>query len=83
MKAYEVIRELSKLPPDEEVIINWWTNADIIDESDTDITWDEWKHLVRRVDSKDGGWIEVFDLAIEEAHYIVAQREDLFKDKSG
>ena len=82
MKAYEVIRELSKLPPDEEVIINWWTNADIIDESDTDITWDEWKHLVRRIDSKEE-WIEIFYLAIEEAHYIVSQREDLFKDKSG
>ena len=83
MKTYEVIRELSKLPPEEEVIINWWTHIDITDESDTNLTWDEWKHLVRRVDSKDGGWIEVFDLAIEEAADIVARREDLFKDKSG
>ena len=82
MKAYEVIRELSKLPPEEEVIINWWTHIDITDESNTNLTWDEWKHLVRRIDSKEE-WIEIFDLAIEEATDIVAKREDLFKDKSG
>jgi hypothetical protein len=82
MKAYEVIRELSKLPPEEEVIINWWTHIDITDESDTNLTWDEWKHLVRRIDGKEE-WIEIFDLAIEEAADIVARREDLFKDKSG
>jgi hypothetical protein len=82
MKAYEVIRELSKLPPEEEVIINWWTHIDITDESNTNLTWDEWKHLVRRIDSKEE-WIEIFDLAIEEAADIVARREDLFKDKSG
>ena len=50
MIAYEVIRELRKLPPEEEVIINWWTHIDITDESDTNLTWDEWKHLVRRID---------------------------------
>ena len=82
MKAYEVIRELSKLPPEEEVIINWWTHIDITDESNTNLTWDEWKHLVRRIDGKEE-WIEIFDLAIEEAADIVARREDLFKDKSG
>jgi len=82
MKAYNVIRELSKLPPEEEVIINWWTHIDITDESDTNLTWDEWKHLVRRIDGKEE-WIEIFDLAIEEAADIVARREDLFKDKSG
>jgi len=82
MKAYNVIRELSKLPPEEEVIINWWTHIDITDESNTNLTWDEWKHLVRRIDSKEE-WIEIFYLAIEEATDIVAKREDLFKDKSG
>ena len=82
MKAYNVIRELSKLPPEEEVIINWWTHIDITDESNTNLTWDEWKHLVRRIDGKEE-WIEIFDLAIEEAADIVARREDLFKDKSG
>ena len=82
MKAYNVIRELSKLPPEEEVIINWWTHIDITDESNTNLTWDEWKHLVRRIDSKEE-WIEIFYLAIEEAADIVARREDLFKDKSG
>ena len=82
MKAYEVIRELSKLPPEEEVIINWWTHIDITDESNSNLTWDEWKHLVRRIDGKEE-WIEIFDLAIEEAADIVARREDLFKDKSG
>jgi len=82
MKAYNVIRELSKLPPEEEVIINWWTHIDITDESDINLTWDEWKHLVRRIDGKEE-WIEIFDLAIEEAADIVARREDLFKDKSG
>jgi len=82
MKAYNVIRELSKLPPEEEVIINWWTHIDITDESNTNLTWDEWKHLVRRIDSKEE-WIEIFYLAIDEATDIVAKREDLFKDKSG
>ena len=82
MKAYNVIRELSRVPPEEEVIINWWTHIDITDESDTNLTWDEWKHLVRRIDGKEE-WIEIFDLAIEEAADIVARREDLFKDKSG
>ena len=82
MKAYNVIRELSKLPPEEEVIINWWTHIDITDESNTNLTWDEWKHLVRRIDGKEE-WIEIFYLAIDEATDIVARREDLFKDKSG
>ena len=81
MKVHEVIKWLSKLPSDDDIIINWWTHRDILNLAN-DLTYDEWKHLVRRIDSKEE-WIEIFYLAIDEATDIVARREDLFKDKSG
>ena len=82
MKTHEAIRWLSKLPADEEIIINWWTHSDIVDTGGNDITWNEWKHLVNRINGK-ADWSYIFDAAIEESHDIVARREDLFKDKSG
>ncbi len=82
MKTHEAIRWLSKLPTDEEIIINWWTHSDIVDAGGNDITWNEWKHLVNRINGSQD-WDYIQDSAIEEACNIVARREDLFKDKSG
>ena len=82
MKTHEAIRWLSKLPTDEEIIINWWTHSDIVDAGVDGMTWNEWKHLVNRINGSQD-WDYVQDSAIEEACNIVARREDLFKDKSG
>ena len=82
MKTHEAIRWLSKLPTDEEIIIKWWTHSDIVDTGGNDITWNEWKHLVNRINSSED-WDYIQNSAIEEAANIVARREDLFKDKSG
>jgi len=82
MKTHEAIRWLNKLPPDEHIIINWWTHQDIIDTGGNDVTWDEWKHLVNTINGSQD-WDYIQDAAIEEACNIVARRQDLFKDKSG
>jgi hypothetical protein len=81
MKTHEAIRWLSKLSPDEHIIINWWTHQDIIDTGSNDVTWDEWKHLVNTINGSQD-WDYIQDTAIEEACNIVARRQDLFKDKS-
>ena len=83
MKVHEAIKWISKLPADSDVIINWWDLDDLIAGGGrADLTYDEWKHLVNRINGKEE-WTYIYDLAIEESHDIVAQREDLFKDKSG
>ena len=83
MKTHEVIRWLSKLSPDEHIIINWWDYDDLIASGGSEkLTPDEWKHLVNRINGK-ADWNYIFDAAIEESYNIVAQRQDLFKDKSG
>ena len=83
MKVHEVIKWLSKLPAETDIIINWWELDDLIAGGGrADLTYDEWKHLVNRINGKEE-WTYIYDLAIEESHDIVAQREDLFKDKSG
>ena len=81
MKVHEVIKWLSKLPSDDDIIINWWTHRDILNLAN-DLTYDEWKHLVNRINGK-AEWSYILDAAIEESYDIVARREDLFKDKSG
>jgi SPX domain protein involved in polyphosphate accumulation len=89
MKTHEVIRWLSKLSPDEHIIINWWTHQDIIDTGgnsevvpDLDVTWNEWKQIVNTINGSQD-WDYIQDAAIEEACNIVARRQDLFKDESG
>ena len=83
MKAYNVIRELSKLPADEHIIINWWEHEEIAERGGSEeLTPNEWKHLTNRINGK-AEWSYILDSAIEESHNIVARREDLFKDKSG
>ena len=83
MKVHEVIKRLSKLPAETDIIISWWELDDLIAGGGrADLTYDEWKHLVNRINGKEE-WTYIYDLAIEESHDIVAQREDLFKDKSG
>ena len=81
MKVHEAIKWLSALPAGEDIIINWWTHNDVLP-SKPNLTYDEWKHLVNRINGSED-WDYIQDSAIEEAHNIVARREDLFKDKSG
>ena len=83
MKVHEVIKWLSKLPAETDIIINWWELDDLIAGGGrADLTYDEWKHLVNRINGSEN-WDYIQDSAIEEACNIVARREDLFKDKSG
>ena len=83
MKVHEAIRWLSKLPADSDVIINWWDLSDFtLSGGSEELTPNEWKHLVNRINGK-ADWSYIFDAAIEESYNIVAQREDLFNDKSG
>lgn len=82
MKIHEVIRELSKIPADDDIIINWWEHNEVAEQGGSkDLTLNEWKHLVDRINGKEE-WTYILELAIDESHDIVAQREDLFKDKS-
>ena len=83
MKVKEVIKWLSQHSnQDEHIIINWWDYDDLIASGGSkELTLNEWKHLVNRINGK-ADWSYVFDAAIDESHNIVAQREDLFKDKS-
>jgi len=82
MKVHEVIRELSKIPADDDIIINWWEHNEVAEQGGSkDLTLNEWKHLVDRINGKEE-WTYILELAIDESHDIVAQREDLFKDKS-
>ena len=81
MKVHEVIKWLSKLPSDDDIIINWWTHRDILNLAN-DLTYDEWKHLVNDINGSHA-WEYIQDAAVEESYNIVARREDLFKDKSG
>ena len=81
MKVHEVIKWLSKLPSDDDIIINWWTHRDILNLAN-DLTYDEWKQVANRINGS-ADWSYIFDAAIEESYDIVARREDLFKDKSG
>ena len=83
MKTHEVIRWLSKLPADSDVIINWWDLDDLIAAGGSDaLTYDEWKQVANRINGS-ADWSYIFDAVIEESYNIVAQRQDLFKDKSG
>lgn len=82
MKVHEVIRELSKIPTDDDIIINWWEHNEVAEQGGSkDLTLNEWKHLVDRINGKEE-WTYILELAIDESHDMVAQREDLFKDKS-
>ena len=83
MKVHEVIKWISKLPADSDVIINWWDLDDLIAAGGSDaLTYDEWKQVANRINGS-ADWSYIFDAAIEESYDIVARREDLFKDKSG
>ena len=82
MKTHEAIKWLSELSANEEIIINWWHIDDVIaGGGSADLTHDEWKALTNIINRK-GDWESIQNHAIEESHDIVAQREDLFKDKS-
>ena len=83
MKVHEAIKWLSALPAGEDIIINWWGYDDlIVSGGSEELTPNEWKHLADKINRK-GDWECIQNHAIEESYDIVAQREDLFKDKSG
>jgi hypothetical protein len=49
MKAKRIIKAMSELDPEEEVIILWWTK-DIFDDEDNPITDEVWAKVVKETD---------------------------------
>lgn len=70
MKVSEAIEDLSKLDPNEEIIINWWNRSSTVlwdeDDNELEVPVDVWEFVVKQIGEREQYWEMLNEVITEQ-----------------